>query len=167
MDAECVKVVEIEKGFKALVAKEDLPKGTFLGDFYGKIYSSPTTYTHQIGPNKHLDHKGIVKFGNHSCSPNCRPVYHRRKDAETIEQDQDVEEVSWHLESTRDIAKGEEIRIDYNLTEYSMASPFECRCGANNCLRFVQGFKHLSPEEKRKRLPNVSPVIKQLIEKEL
>ena len=74
-------------------------------------------------------------------------------------------ELAWHLVASREIPKGEGITFDYTLTEYSMVEPFDCLCKSNNCLGKVQGFKHLSGEEKKKRMHKASPVIKELVEK--
>lgn len=41
-----------------------------------------------------------------------------------------------------------------------MAAPFECACGARNCLRWVRGFAHLAPEAQRARLGGLSPYIR-------
>jgi hypothetical protein len=164
MDADCVEVRELKDGYKTLVAKEDMQKGTFLGDLWGTILPSPTTYTHQIGIDKHIAHVGNHRFRNHSCSPNAKSVYSQREGAPAHVKDGQV--VAWHIVAARDISKGEEITNDYTLTEYAVASPFTCRCGSENCLGIVRGFKYLPPEEKEKRMCDVSPVIKELTKME-
>jgi SET domain-containing protein len=165
MDAECVEVKETKADYKVLLAKEDIAKGTFLGDNWGKINSLPTIHSQQIGINKHMEQMGNIRFGNHSCSPNAQLVYNQRE-GEAGAHVKDGYEVAWYLIAARDISKGEEIALDYTLTEYYMAAPFDCQCGSENCLGTVQGFKYLSTEEKNKRIDKVSPVIKELYEKE-
>jgi hypothetical protein len=165
MDAKSAEVVVFENGYRVLVAKEDIAKGAFIGDFWGPTVPSPTKYTHQIGINKHIDHLGMIRFGDHSCSPNTKLEYFQRKGAINGANVKSGDEISWHIVAARDISKGEQITGDYTLTEYSMASPFDCQCGSENCLGTVQGFKHLPTEEKKKRMNKVSPVIKELYEK--
>jgi len=50
----------------------------------------------------------------------------------------------------RSIPQGEEVTYDYNTTEYSMASPFLCRC-VHCGGREIRGFRHLSIPEQQRR----------------
>jgi hypothetical protein len=54
--------------------------------------------------------------------------------------------------ATHRIAAGEEIRFDYNTTEYGLSSPFPCNCGACDGGR-VLGWRHLSLAERSRRSP--------------
>ena len=163
MDANCVEVLELEKGFKSLTAKIDISKGTFLGDFWGPVTSTVDAHSVQIGVDKHIHGKGQTIFTNHSCSPNAQFVYHARNDVDTKHLP-DGYIVAWHLIACRDIAQGEPITYDYNTTESSMVQPFDCVCKSKECLGRIQGFKFLSLNDKKKRVLNASPVIKQLFE---
>ncbi|XP_031551315.1 histone-lysine N-methyltransferase, H3 lysine-36 specific-like [Actinia tenebrosa] len=165
MDADCVEVVEIEKNFSSLTAKHDIPRGTFLGDFWGKVRSEVAKHTLQIGINKHIDCLGKTKYTNHSCSPNAHFVYSQYQGSKGLNLQED-EELSWHLVASRDIKKGEAITFDYTLTEYSTAEAFDCLCKSQNCLGRVQGFKFLPAEEKKKRMDRASPFVIELFEKE-
>lgn len=163
MDANCVTVVELQNNFKSLTANEDLPVGTFLGDFRGKICQK-NRHTVQIGADTHIESEGGVTYTNHSCYPNAQMVYHARADA--TKDNKEGFTIAWHMIACRDIKKGEPITFDYTTTEYCMAEPFDCICKSKDCLGRVQGFKFLSNKEKEKRLPLVSPVIKTLHENE-
>ena len=44
----------------------------------------------------------------------------------------------------RDLAIGEEISFYYLSTEWAMATPFRCRCGASGCIKLVAG-AHFTP----------------------
>ena len=63
-----------------------------------------------------------ARFINHSCDPNCDPV---------------IERGHVYIEAIRNIAPGEELTYDYNLTredeDEESEKRFACRCGARNC----------------------------------
>jgi len=125
MDATCVEVIELQKDFKSLTAKEDIPKGALIGDFRGQVYQEKNRHTVQIGAHTHIESEGGVTYTNHSCSPNAQMVYHARPG---ITNDKEGFTVAWHMIACRDIKKGEAITFDYTTTEYSMAEPFDCMC---------------------------------------
>jgi hypothetical protein len=47
----------------------------------------------------------------------------------------------------------QQITFDYNTTEYDMAEPFDCRCGAKSCRGQIRGYRWLSPGEKDRIKP--------------
>lgn len=64
-----------------------------------------------------------AQFINHSCEPNCAAV--------TVKK-------HVYIEALRDIAQGEELLYDYNLTRDGIESPedeqrYACQCGAPSC----------------------------------
>ncbi len=64
-----------------------------------------------------------ARFINHSCEPNCRSETRRGR---------------VHIWTIRDIARGEELTYDYNLTrdgieEAEALSRYACNCGAPSC----------------------------------
>jgi hypothetical protein len=61
--------------------------------------------------------------------------------------------------AVRDIPAGEELTFDYLTTEWEMATPFACRCGAADCRGLIQGFKHLSPEAQAHLISRCSPYL--------
>lgn len=67
--------------------------------------------------------RGVAKFINHSCTPNCRTEVIRGR--------------VWIL-ARRDIAVGEELTFDYGfpLAEWRL---HPCRCGATRCAGFIVG----------------------------
>jgi hypothetical protein len=40
------------------------------------------------------------------------------------------------------------VTFDYNTTESSMASPFDCHCGSALCVGLVRGADHLTPPQR-------------------
>ena len=122
---------------RTVVAGEPITKGTKLYNCIGEIYDHPTTYTVQVDDNKHINSiQGTCEYTCASCDPNC---YFKLED--------DV----LTLVALRDIEKGEQITFNYCTTEFIMSTPFNCLCGAKNCLGYVAGFSNL-PEKHRKEL---------------
>jgi hypothetical protein len=73
--------------------------------------------------------RGTLVSLNHHCDPNVVIDTTRRA-----------------CVATRDIAAGEELGYFYPSTEWIMARPFLCQCGAPNCIRIVTGARHLSTD---------------------
>lgn len=88
-----------------------------------------TRYTVQIGASEHID--GLEEFTclNHSCAPNVV-----------------IETTALEIKALHDIAAGTELTYFYPSTEWHMAEPFECHCGALKCLGLINGAATLSAE---------------------
>jgi hypothetical protein len=56
------------------------------------------------------------------------------------------------LHAYRDLHVGDAVTLDYNLHEEELASPFQCKCGAEGCVGTIQGWKYLSDAQKLPRL---------------
>ncbi|MGH9481694.1 MAG: SET domain-containing protein-lysine N-methyltransferase [Terriglobales bacterium] len=137
-------------GKARVVAEERFSVGDLVLELEGEVAGAPSRYSVQVGLSLHLvpprgsdrnpgeshDDRYIWRFLNHSCRPNAW-VRGRQ------------------LLALRPIAPGEEITFDYNCTEFDMAAPFPCRCG--HCGgAMIRGYRHLSPEERRRRLPQLA-----------
>jgi hypothetical protein len=111
-------------GHRSLHAAAPLPVGHVLCVFSAEdVLDHPTRFTLQIDEGKHiLLRPEALWYTNHSCSPN---IFF---DTETME-----------VVCLRDVAQGEELAFFYPSTEWSMAEPFECRCGAPGCLHNISG----------------------------
>ena len=79
-------------------------------------------FTVQAGAKTHLAGIGPLTFMNHSCAPH---VF--------------IDTLDMTVMATRDIAAGEELSFFYPSTEWQMAEPFECHCGAASCIGLVAG----------------------------
>ena len=77
---------------------------------------------------------------NHGCRPNVRIDTARRGMAALVP-----------------IAAGDELLFDYDTTEWDMAEPFGCRCGAAECRGVVRGYRHLTPEQQVRLAPIAAP----------
>jgi uncharacterized protein len=85
------------------------------------------TETLFIGPTTPAEHEGGMMHLNHSCEPNL------------VLQGQIV------FVAMRDIAAGEELTIDYAMTD---DEPYEmtCHCGSKDCRGLITGFDWGKPE---------------------
>ena len=116
-------------GARLLAAEAIHARSPFLKISRPRYVERPTYQTVQVGFARHALSLGVLTFINHSCHPNVIVDTSRL--------------VCW---ATRDIAKGEELSYFYPSTEWVMARPFLCLCGAANCIRIVAGARHLSTD---------------------
>jgi len=140
---EEVYPVKTESRGWGLCAGEFLPKGTFVMQYIGEIYSIDSqygqgklkeyrnktcTYLMSISKNEVIDptYKGnLARFINHSCEPNC-------------------ETQKWHvlgeicvgIFTLRDIKQGEEFTFNYGF-DILKTTYQKCLCGARNCKGYL------------------------------
>jgi hypothetical protein len=120
-----------ERGTR-LVTLEAIPTGTQVASFSGAPrLTEPTRYTIQVSEREHVEDLGLFLNLNHSCDPSLWV------DAETLT-----------AHTLRDLAPGDELTFFYPSTEWEMAEPFDCLCGAVGCLGTIVGAKDLPPEVK-------------------
>jgi hypothetical protein len=94
------------------------------------ILRTPTYLTVQTGVDEHIHLKPeFLKFANHSCDPN---VF--------------FDTASMIFVALKDIRPGDEFCFFYPSTEWDMAQPFDCVCGASCCLKHISGSAHMDPE---------------------
>src|SRR5262249_21341221 len=97
----------------------------------GQALLPASRFTLQVDRHLHIDPAGrIWGFSNHCCDPNCRFDFAR-----------------WRLVATRPIPAGAELGFNYLTTEWDLASPFLCRCGAADCWGWIRGLRHLRAEQ--------------------
>jgi SET domain-containing protein len=125
----------------AVVAAEPIATGETVFSLCGRVHRRPSRYTLQVGGDVHINPAGrLWGFVNHSCDPNCH-----------------IDFVHWRIVAARPIAAGEELGFHYLTTEWDMASPFACRCGAAACLGRITGLRHAPPEQVRHLRPLLAP----------
>jgi hypothetical protein len=108
-------------------AMRDFKRGDFLFGATGRVVSEQTEFTLQIAWDRHLDVYPPARYLNHSCSPNAGV----RTNAQGYPD----------FYAFRNIAKDEEIRYDYAMTEYrhyertrpELDFDLTCRCGSSAC----------------------------------
>ena len=112
---------------KGLVATRTIPRGTVVASFRNaRTRAVPTYQSVQIGPNTHVDDPACLNLLNHSCAPTVRIHVGRRA-----------------VIAHRRIRKGELLSFFYPSTEWRMARPFTCHCGAPRGLAEVRGARDL------------------------
>ena len=120
--------------FAVLAARAAAP-GAVLMRLEGEIVARPSRYSVQVGIAEHVElpedtpllvqlERHPWRFLNHSCAPNAA-----LRGRELI--------------ALRPIAVRDELTFDYATTEWAMAEPFACRCGAIGCRGTVSGYRDL------------------------
>ena len=136
-------------GSASLHALRSIARGEIVFPLEGHLVTRPTRFTIQIGAHAHLDpiseHTSPWGYLNHGCDPNVAVDVTRRA-----------------IVARRPIGAGEELRFDYNTTEWELAEPFGCNCGAAGCVGVAMGFAHLSSARQLIMLREVAPHIRAL-----
>lgn len=146
--------VQRANGQFQVVALAPIAAGENLLHVNGRVVDRPSRYSVQIGPHEHVDppvpddladdmDRHAWRFLNHSCAPNA--VLRGRT-----------------LVARCDIARGCEITFDYATTEYEMAEPFACGCGAPQCRGLIRGFLALTPAQVQALAPDLAPHLRDL-----
>jgi hypothetical protein len=141
-----------------LVATESVAANMYLFSLDGELAASPTRYTVQIAESEHIDLPGecgleevldrfFWRFMNHSCEPNTTI---RGRDVISLTPIEPWQEITFH----------------YATTEYSMAEPFECRCGSQRCEGLVRGFQYLSQARREELRPLLSNYLLSILDGE-
>jgi uncharacterized protein len=100
-----------------------------------RIYHDrPSTYLFVLADGQTvIDGIGMASLVNHSCQPNCEPA----------EEDERI-----YLFALRDIAAGEELTYDYNLTN-SNDREMSCCCGSKKCRGTMYSKEEIKRRKKR------------------
>jgi hypothetical protein len=125
-------------------AQRDFAPGDFLFSAMGAVAPAQTMFSIQVDWNQHLDAYPPARYLNHSCDPNAGV----KTNALGLPD----------FYALRAIAKDEEIRYDYAMTEYrhyERARPewdfdLTCYCGAAICRGRFGYYSELSQELKIK-----------------
>lgn len=133
MDNPKVKVRQTKKYGRGVFAIKPIKKGEVIAVFDGPIFDYDYSYwtedlynhTIQIGPRQWRDSNGIGRLINHSCDPNCGI----KKRTNVV--------------AMRDIAKGEQITWDYEMTEKNPTWRMRCRCGSPLCRKVIGHYKFM------------------------
>jgi len=148
-----------------VLAREVIPVGSVLMALAHVFVERAGRHTIQVDARRHQAGTGeIDDYLNHSCDPNCALDFTRLE-----------------LVSRRAIAPGEELSFNYLTSEWDMAAPFTCHCGAcdrlggaqgphdsgdggdgrdSHNIRLIRGFRHLSLAEQDLLAPFASPYLR-------
>ena len=141
-----IDIVESSSGSNggAIKAAQRISKGTSVLKINGTLVNAPDKHTIQIGKQAHIRPNGqLWGFLNHSCDPNSR-----------------IDFKTWSLVTTRAVLKNEELTFNYLTTEWELAAPFLCGCGAEACLGVIRGLRHLSGTQQKALEPHCSPYLR-------
>ncbi len=106
----------------SLIATRSIKRGEIVISLRNLQPQRLRTYqTIQVRDNHHVVEDLLAKL-NHSCDPT---VF--------------VDTSAGLCVATRDIEVGEELNFFYPSTETEMAEPFQCKCQAPNCIKYVKG----------------------------
>ena len=111
-------------GERALTSQGRFAPGDTVTAFGARArVTEPSRLTLQTGIDEHiLLDPCELELLNHSCRPNLR-----------------IDFPEWRWVAVTPIAVGDELTFFYPSTEWSMAEPFGCGCGAAECLGTVTG----------------------------
>lgn len=119
-------LIKSENKVKSLLSTQAFDEGQVLSTIPNEnLYQKPTRYTVQIARTLHTEVAHLSAL-NHSCDPNV------------------ILDTSRMLVIARkDIRVDEELTFFYPSTEWEMAAPFICLCGASSCIHVVAGARFL------------------------
>lgn len=140
MDNPKAVVKRTRKFGRGVFAEKAIRRGELIAAFDGPIFDGDfddwtddlRNHAIQIGAEKWRDSKGIARLVNHSCDPNCGIKGLTR------------------IVAMRDIAAGEHITWDYEMTEKSSWWRMRCRCGSERCRKRIGNHANL-PRSVRRR----------------
>ncbi|TKA57012.1 hypothetical protein B0A49_13318 [Cryomyces minteri] len=127
------KLLKLEKSAEAFgsraVSLVSLPAGSLFARITTAISAPKKAYTSvQVSEKEHIELNSDLVYINHSCEPSL--VF-------------DMERYEVRVVEDRDLKAGELLTFFYPSTEWDMAQPFECTCGAGSgkCKGLIKGAK--------------------------
>jgi hypothetical protein len=129
--ADRMHVQRSSKAFASLaVSKVDLPASSLFAKITTATPASKAYTSVQIGENAHIELNSDLVYCNHSCAPTV---------------DFDMSRMEVRVAKDRDLRKGEPLTFFYPSSEWDMAQPFECTCGAEEgvCCGTIRGAKDM------------------------
>jgi hypothetical protein len=132
VESEQSEIAEIRidpiTGARSLFAMKNFRADERVVDFIAKsVHSKPSQMTVQISENVHIILlPECLECANHSCDPNTF-----------------FDTTNMELVTIKPIQKGDEMTFFYPSAEWDMDQPFNCHCGSEHCVGFIQGAKYL------------------------
>ncbi len=134
-------------GGLGVFARESMAAGEVLLALGHVFVEQRARHTIQLDARCHQAGTGeIDDYLNHSCDPNCALNFERLE-----------------LHARRPLAAGEELSFNYLSSEWDMAAPFRCECGATNCVGEVRGLRHLEPAAQELFASLASPYLRRCL----
>ncbi|ORY95754.1 hypothetical protein BCR43DRAFT_493543 [Syncephalastrum racemosum] len=120
----------VEELSSKLVTDREFKKGDVIAKLEGLSPGPKRHSSVQVSKTEHVELNSDLYFMNHSCDPSAH-------------MDVDNKCVS----ALKDLKVGDEINFFYPSTEWDMAQPFTCWCGADKCIKTVTGANKLTAEQ--------------------
>ncbi|EPQ60209.1 hypothetical protein GLOTRDRAFT_52143 [Gloeophyllum trabeum ATCC 11539] len=112
-----------------LLAVREFEDGEIIATLEG-ITEGPKRYSSvQISRDMHIELNSDLLYMNHSCDPSAI-----------------IDVSARQVRATRFIPANTPITFFYPSTEWEMAQPFSCNCGARNCLGSIKGAKWIEED---------------------
>ncbi len=124
---ECIKAGELIASFDGLIYRDDAPE---WDDPKLAVYLAD--HAIQFGKDRWRDSSGFANLINHSCEPNCG-----------------VKNL-FDIVAMRDIAPGEELTWDYEMTENGSVWVMNCACRQINCRKIIGAYDNMPKEIREK-----------------
>lgn len=132
----CRVAVAGAPGSYGVIVTAPVAAGDVLFRVEGLTTDRPSRYSVQIDDQRHIEVEPDTpldqlparypwRFVNHSCNPSAVLV-------------------GSEFLALGAISVGEAVTYNYNTTEWDMAAPFRCHCGADACVGRISGFAHLT-----------------------
>lgn len=133
---ELIEVCRSQKDYGSYaISKVDLPAGAFFTPITDTTVVEAATYASvQVTADSHMDLNSDLLYCDHSCDPSLEFDFGR-----------------FEVRVVRDkpLAVGDRLTFFYPSSEWEMARPFACRCGAACCQRRISGASRLGAEDLR------------------
>jgi hypothetical protein len=130
INVDCI--LEVRRSTKAFASGAhsliDAPAGSLFAVIQGATPAPKAYSTVQIGPTEHVELNSKLVYCNHSCAP-------------AVEFD--VAKMEVRVVKNKDLKVGDPITFFYPSSEWEMAQPFKCNCGAKECWGWISGAKDM------------------------
>ncbi|OJJ43941.1 hypothetical protein ASPZODRAFT_72222 [Penicilliopsis zonata CBS 506.65] len=130
-----LRVIRSTKAFGSrAVSLIDLPAGAVFAPITTASPGINAYSSVQTGPNTHIELNSDLLYINHSCDPSL--VF-------------DMKQMQVRVADKRPLKAGDTLTFFYPSTEWEMAQPFQCTCGAGEktCKGWISGAQKMSQEE--------------------
>jgi hypothetical protein len=107
-----------------------LPRGAVLAKITTATTASAKAYSSvQTSKDDHIELNSDLVYVNHSCDPSL--VF-------------DMHKMEVRVVEEKDLKEGDALTFFYPSSEWDMAQPFDCFCGAPNCKGWIEGAKTMA-----------------------
>jgi hypothetical protein len=133
---DLAKLVHVEYGDAAAFTSRALslvarPRGSLFAPLVGLTGDAKSYATLQVSRARHVQLNSTLLYCNHSCAPSL---------------EFDTGAMAVRVARDRDLAVGDPLTFWYPSTEWEMAQPFACTCGAEGCKRWISGARDMEAD---------------------